>query len=130
MRSRVPACLASGARSPRLSYIHPYVRSSDGEIMGRLVPGDITTSGTSHATAKSITDLMCSMLLRRMLAPGLARLMSYPPAFSDRMLAPHPSSFALVAERSESEISSGQQCGEPIGTSNVLYPLSTSSAIA
>src|SRR6476620_3107718 len=130
MRSRLPACLASGSKLSRLSYIHPKVLSSDGEIIGRRVPGEITTSGTSQATARSITDLMCSMLLRRMLAPGLARLMSYPPAFSDRIVAPHPSSLALVAERSESEISSGQQCGELTGTSKVVYPLSTSSVIA
>src|SRR5215218_11379771 len=35
-----------------------------------------------------------------------------------------------MAERSEVEISSGQQCGELIGTSKVSYPLSTNSAIA
>jgi hypothetical protein len=80
--------LASGIRLPRLSYNHPYALSIGGEMMGRLVPGDITISGTSHATARSITDLMCSMLLRRMFAPGLARLMSYPPALSDLILAP------------------------------------------
>ena len=99
-------------------------------MMGRLVPGDITTSGTSHATAKSITDLMCSMLLRRMFAPGLAKLMSYPPALSDLILAPQSLNLAFMAERSVVESSSGQQCGELIGTSNVLYPLSTSSTIA
>src|SRR5690349_8078241 len=98
--------------------------------MGRRVPGEITTSGTSQATARSITDVMWSMLLRRMLAPGLARLMSYPPALSDRMRAPDRSSLALMAERSASVISSGQQCGELIGTSKVLYPLSNSSVIA
>src|SRR3954453_10960848 len=98
--------------------------------MGRRVPGAFPTSGTSQATARSITDPMCSMLLRRMFAPGLARLMSYPPAFSDRIVAPYPSSFALMAERSASEISSGQQCGELMGTSKVVYPLSTSSVMA
>src|SRR5438132_1610600 len=98
--------------------------------MGRLVPGDITTSGTSQTAARSITDLMCSMLLRRMLAPGLAKLMSYPPAFSDLMVAPYSTSLARVAERSGAVISSGQQCGELIGTSKVLYPLSTNSAMA
>ena len=70
------------------------------------------------------------MLLRRMLAAGLARLRSYPPAFSDRMSAPYPLSFSRMAERSAPEISSGQQCGELIGISNVRHPLSTSSAIA
>jgi hypothetical protein len=35
-----------------------------------------------------------------------------------------------MAERSEAEISSGQQCGELIGTSKVSYPLSTNSTMA
>src|SRR3989442_5896994 len=35
-----------------------------------------------------------------------------------------------MAERPELDISSGQQCGELIGTSKVEYPLSTSSAMA
>src|SRR5689334_2817428 len=65
-----------------------------------------------------------------MFAPGLARLMSYPPALSDLIVAPYSFSRDFMAERSVEGISSGQQCGELIGTSKVRYPLSTSSAIA
>jgi len=56
--------------------------------------------------------------------------MSYPPAFSDLILAPQSLSLALTAARSDLDISTGQQGGELIGTSKVLYPLSTNSVIA
>lgn len=45
-------------------------------------------------------------------------------------MAPFSLSVASIAERSELEISSGQQCGELMGTSKVLYPFWTNSDIA
>lgn len=102
----------------------------EGEIIGRRVPGEITTSVTPQSTARWMTSLIWSELLRRIFAAGLARLISYPPAFSDLTLAPWSCSCFLASDRMPVDISSGQQCGELTGTSNTLKPWPMSSDIA
>src|SRR5215217_642961 len=128
--SRTPACSACGNKMSRLSYSHPSVCEIGGEIIGRLVPGEITTSATPQSKARSITSFMWSMLLRLILAPGLARFMSYPPALSDLTVAAQSCSRFFASERIFDDISSGQQCGELTGTSKTLYPLRVSSDMA
>jgi hypothetical protein len=70
------------------------------------------------------------MLLRLIFPAGLAKLMSYPPALSDLTLAPQSSNRRFASDRTEGNMSAGQQCGELIGTSNSLNPARLSSAIA
>jgi hypothetical protein len=48
--------------------------------------------------------------------------MSYPPALSDLTLTPQSCKRFFPSERMAGVISSGQQCGELIGTSKTLKP--------
>jgi hypothetical protein len=70
------------------------------------------------------------VLLRLIFEPGLARLMSYPPALSDLTLAAQSCKRFFASERMTGVISSGQQCGELIGTSKTLKPWRLRSHIA